>query len=122
MCIRDSVWAGHVTHRWEQRVLNERTQQHVGAELRGRLPDAFEQRVLWDDRIADLVGAVLNANRLSAAIEMEERHRIGLRRDLGRISAGFECDARIGGQASRLSGAFKLTSEDCCSQAIGGSN
>ena len=92
--VRQLVQAGHITDRWEDRVLNDGAQEDVRTESRrlGRRPgsqDCGRHACIAHDELA-----VLLANRLSPALELKEREAVVPRLDLRVVAPRDQIAAR----------------------------
>ena len=105
--IGELVRAGDVADRREERVLHDRPQQHVRAEAGGILGGLLHQRggavrVLADEKLS-----VPLANRLTAAVQHEQRDRVVLRLDLRMVAASLQVCARPRRRASPFRQAWR---------------
>jgi hypothetical protein len=76
------VWSRDVTDRREQRVLHQRPQQHIGAEMMRFVPRFLDQRGRGRLPVADDGTAIRDPDWLALIVQIEERDSAAMGRDL----------------------------------------
>ena len=118
--IGELVRSGHVTDRREHGVLDQRTQQYIGAEMIGMIPRFIGKLIDRHAVLADHGRRALDANRRALGIQMKQRDGAVGQRRLRVKSLGHERVTGLGGNARGLARPADLLDEHLASQRLRG--